>query len=392
MCGIVGAFTKAHNGFSRGQDDAFYQMLFADTLRGDDSTGIIVANKDSSFGIMKDVYPATYVETEFRQSAMCKDAYMKGKVMIGHNRKATIGGTSPETAHPFVVNETFAMVHNGTLRNHKALADTVVDSEALAIHLSKVLVEDFVLADFEEAIGKVNGAYAIAAFDQKTEKVYLTRNSERPMAYVETPEGVYFASELLMLYWICSRNNLLAKDVVPQWLKADTLLTIDINTNKVTEQEYTPKKATPVPMPKMVGTGKKTITGAIGPTQSTKKEISKSHFKRMYKHYIGRSLEFYADDYVEKDYPNTIASGSHEINLMGESDLFSFRHAIHGEFDLYDLSPGTKTFLDCLYSGTVANMEYNKQTGFITFDLMDIKKTLSPILMLTHHENKSTVH
>ena len=93
-------------------------------------------------------------EFEFEKSDMGKRVISKGKALIGHNRKATVGSVNNATAHPFVVGDSFAMVHNGTLRNHKALADTVVDSEALAIHLSKVLVEDFDKLKFEEEIGK----------------------------------------------------------------------------------------------------------------------------------------------------------------------------------------------------------------------------------------------
>jgi predicted glutamine amidotransferase len=391
MCGIVGTVVKLRNGFTKTTEDCFYQMLFVDALRGEDSTGMIFVETDSSFGIMKDAYSSQYVIDDFKDSVLGKKAWTKGKALIGHNRKATVGAVSKDTAHPFVVDEKFAMVHNGTLRNHKALADTVVDSEALAIHLSKVLVEDFNKEDFEAAMGKVEGAYAIAAYSQDTDKIYLTRNAERPLAYLDTSEGLFFASELMMLYWICSRNNVTMKDNDPKWLKPNELLTFDLRTNALTLLDYVPKKAMPVIRHTVRVAGKDTTIGQGGPVATSDKSVSKSQFKHMRHRWLNRALEFYADDFIEKDYPNTIAKGSHEVNLMGESDSFVCSHTVYGEYDLHDMAPGNVQFLDRLYTGIVSNMTYNKVTGSITFTLTGIKQVPQPILSLTY-ENQSTLH
>jgi len=391
MCGIVGTVVKLRNGFTKTTEDCFYQMLLVDALRGEDSTGMIFVETDSSFGIMKDAYSSQYVIDDFKGSVLGKGAWTKGKALIGHNRKATVGAVSQDTAHPFVVDERFAMVHNGTLRNHKALADTVVDSEALAIHLSKVLVEDFNKEDFEAAMGKVEGAYAIAAYSQDTDKLYLTRNAERPLAYLDTSEGLFFASELMMLYWICSRNNVTMKNTEPKWLKPNELLTFDLRTNALTLLDYVPKKAMPVIRHTVRVTGKDKAIGQGGPAATSDKSVSKSQFKYMRNHWSGRALEFYADDFIEKDYPNTIAEGSHEVSLMGESDSFACSHTVHGEYDLHDMAPGNTQLLDCLYTGIVSDMTYNKRTGSITFTLTGIKQVPRPTLLLTY-ENQSTLH
>ena len=391
MCGIVGAIMKPENGFSIQAENCFYQMLEADTFRGDDSTGVIFVNNDTSFGIMKDVFPATYITDTIKSSEQGRRAYMKGKAMIGHNRKGTIGGVSEDTAHPFVVGDNFSMVHNGTLRNHKALADTVVDSEALAIHLSKVLVENFNKHDFEEAIGKVNGAFAIAAYNQDSHCVYLTRNSERPLAYVETPVGVFFASEVLMLQWICFRNNLLTKDTIPIEIPPNVLVTIDLDKNKVTKEEYVPKKA--IPPSKITGGGGANMGSGLGGRVVTlgTKGLSKNQYKSIYRHWVGRRVEFFVDDFIETDFPNTIGQGSHIVNLMGESDTFTCSHTVVGKFDLHELEANDLSFVDCLFSGNVSDMSFNKATGSITIILNDLKKVPKSTLLLTN-ENKSTVH
>ena len=387
MCGLVGVVVKATNGFTRATEDSFYQMLYTGALRGDDSTGVVFVENDSSFGIMKEAYASAYLTTELRTSVKGKSMFARGKAMLGHNRKATVGAVEDSTAHPFVVDNNFALIHNGTLRNHKDLADTVVDSEALAVHLSKVLIDTPVTEDLNIAFGKVNGAYAVAAFNQEANKLFLTRNAERPLSYIDTPEGFFFASEMGMLLWICSRNLTSLGNAEAKHLKANELLIYDLATNKVTLMEYVPKKAIPITATTVViGTRQTKIGGA-----TTDKSVSKSQFKYLRNHWIGQPLEFYADDYVEADFPNTIGKGSHEVNLMGESDAFTCSHMIIGSFDLHELTPGNTSFMDCLYRGVVSDMSYNKTTGSITFILGNLHKVPTPVLSIAY-ENKSLVH
>src|ERR1700752_137462 len=133
MCGIVGFISKwKATGFSAKQQKMFYQLLHADMLRGWEATGVITVAKNGDFGIMKEASDASVFNGSFIDSDLDKDMYKEGVAVIGHNRAKTIGENKDENAHPFVVDDTFAMVHNGTLRNHKDMHDTEVDSEALA--------------------------------------------------------------------------------------------------------------------------------------------------------------------------------------------------------------------------------------------------------------------
>jgi len=121
ICGIVGVVIKANNGLTKRIEDSFYNLLFVDTLRGDDSTGIIAVEKDTTFHIMKEASEAAWFIPQAQYSKVGKGMWTTGKALIGHNRKGTMGKVEDENAHPFVVDDDFAMVHNGTLTKSQNL-------------------------------------------------------------------------------------------------------------------------------------------------------------------------------------------------------------------------------------------------------------------------------
>ena len=91
MCGIVGVISKSHFGFMQKHLDLFYQLLHSDELRGDDATGLIYIENDSGFGILKDAVPASWCADSMIRHNQLTDRIRKGKALIGHNRKATMG-------------------------------------------------------------------------------------------------------------------------------------------------------------------------------------------------------------------------------------------------------------------------------------------------------------
>jgi len=392
MCGIVGMVVKMKNGFTKKTEDTFFDMLFADTLRGEDSTGVIYVENDNAFGIIKEAVPAYY--SCIKDDTAIKDMWSRGKAYIGHNRKKTVGANSDENSHPFVVDGKFAMVHNGTLHNHKALADTTVDSEALAIHLSKVLNKDYTKENFEAAIGKVYGAYAIAAYSQETNKVYLTRNKDRPLSIIETDDGWIWASEGLMAYWIAARNGIDLKDKNLMSIPENCLVTIDLATNEMVMEDYVPKKATPV-FPVTHKVQSTPTTQILTPTTKgvggkRKPELSKSSFKRIKKRWVGQHLEMCIDDYVEKNFPLTIMEGETEVIVLGGNEgEFSFEHIIRGVIDINDLAPHVVELAGLYVSGLVVDMIYETDRGNVTFVLSDIK--LIPF-SISKNETSTSLH
>jgi predicted glutamine amidotransferase len=207
MCGIVGLIAKGRNGLTIDEQDAFTDALYIDALRGKDSTGVFTVDIRADLVSLKQAaHAASFINTEeYRKWATQNVA--SGIFVVGHNRAATRGGISDETAHPFLVEDTIMLVHNGTLRgDHKKHADVAVDSEAIA-HL---LYEE---PDVAKALSKINGAYALVWYDTRNDTLNLIKNDERPLCIVDFSDGtVMFGSEGNILICAAGRNKIPTKD------------------------------------------------------------------------------------------------------------------------------------------------------------------------------------
>lgn len=388
MCGIVGLICQSQYGFDKKHEDVFFQLLKVDELRGDDSTGIIYAESDGGFGYLKEASCASWVGSTMYAHPMMKASMQRGKAYIGHNRKATIGKVKDETAHPFVVDDNFAMVHNGTLFNHNKLKQTEVDSEALAHHLKPILTGNLSDDQLNEEMGKIDGAYAVAAYSQEKHQVYLVRNAQRPLALVELPNGYAWASEGLMLAWILSRNGYDLSKCNGRDIKEHTIIIIDLKTNKLTEREYQPKKAMVVVTPTKVSSTNHSSTttttngGSASKAPATFQEpaYTKAAFKRLRAKYINTRHTFWADDYVEKFFPRTLEDGETIVNLLGEFDgdwCAGVPIALNAEVDLSKVeglvSFEDKEITDRCWSGRIANMVFDKERKTVLVFLDDIK-------------------
>lgn len=337
-------------------------------MRGDDSTGVIAVETDTTFHIMKEAVEAAWFVPQLQYGTLGRKLYSTGKALIGHNRKGTVGKIKDDTAHPFVVDETFAMVHNGTLNGHNLLAKTEVDSEALAIVLAKAFEEEDYKGALEEILPRVYGAYAVAMYDQRHNVVRLLRNKERPLAMVETTNAWYFASEGLMLHWVLARNGYTAKEL--ETLKSvpeDTLVTFDLDLNTCVEEKITVKKYTPhTPMVVGGATHTKTYTKV-----TVTEGLSKNEFKRIRKSVMGTRMEFWADDYVEKNFPKTYEEGETVFNLMGNSDWLQDLHTVHAVIDINDLKLSPVGLTERLWVGRVEAMTYNTKSKTMSIHVTD---------------------
>lgn len=347
MCGIVGCVMKANIGFTKKPEDIFRELLYVDAVRGNDSTGIIGVEKSDAFHIMKEANPPEWFLPQWDASQIKKDMWSHGKAYIGHNRKKTIGKIEDETAHPFTVDDNFAMVHNGTLYNWNTLAEGVdVDSHALAIVVKPALSGDAPLEELPKVLAKVYGAYACVAYSQEKHKVFLFRNKERPLSIIETDDAWFFGSEGLMVQWVLLRNGYSYPSLKAIPVNEDVLFTFDLNKSTLTQESYEVKKSTP-----------SVITGFTGGTKShfNNFPVQAKQFRKFRKDLMDSRVRFVPDDLVETDYPLSFEKGeTTKLTLYGTTSSVSFTHSIVCEVDVASWKfTKTDEFLNRPWTGLV---------------------------------------
>lgn len=206
MCGIVGLIASYSNGMTSDEADAFRDMVFLDTLRGWDSTGVFSVKNNGNVTVLKDAkHGPDFIRTpEFKEFK--STLFSRGLFAVGHNRAATKGAVTDKNAHPFVVDDKIVLVQNGTYYgSHKHHKDTEVDTEAVA----HVIAEH---DDIEEALQKINASYVLVWYDVPNSTLNIIRNEHRPMFIAETSTGgIMFASEMETIMYAAFRNKIKLK-------------------------------------------------------------------------------------------------------------------------------------------------------------------------------------
>lgn len=206
MCGIVGMVASAPQGFNWNHAKLFAQLLWVNTLRGEDSTGVFGVNKQGNVDYMKTVGSASNLITSKEWKDFKGNIFSDFHMVVGHNRKATRGQVTDENAHPFVEKETI-LVHNGTLTNHRALTkeDVEVDSHAI--------LHSIVERGYEETLKEIQGAFTLAWYDANDKTLRVIRNKERPLFIANTAGAWFFASEKEMLELVLGRDDTTITDM-----------------------------------------------------------------------------------------------------------------------------------------------------------------------------------
>lgn len=236
MCGLVGV--AGDIGFS--EKKAFKDMLLFDVVRGPHSTGVAaVANKTNNIHTYKAVgHPYNL----FKINTFSPDG--KGiydgdpKMLMGHNRFATVGEVTPSNAHPFKHGDIVG-AHNGTLTPYHLdkleEADTFeVDSEAIFYTIHKV--------GHEEMLKRIHGAYALTWYDKASETLHFIRNVERPLYYAWTKDHktLFWASEPWMMDIACGRNGVKLEE--NHLFFVDKLYTLNLKEKNLVKEELVESK------------------------------------------------------------------------------------------------------------------------------------------------------
>lgn len=233
MCGLVGIAGD----FTAKSRDVMKDLIFFNTLRGRDSTGLSVYNqRKNTVSTRKLTVPGVdFVMMPFVNEML----HYESGVWLAHGRARTIGDVSKLNAHPFEVLDDkgrISMVgaHNGTLSNkfdlERALDDERfgTDSEAF-INLIRKLGP-------KKAVAEAKGAWAVTYWDCYDNSINFFRNKERPLYYAYSADNtlLIWASEPWMIRISCMRNGLdleeheKSKEPVIRIVPEDTLLKWEI--------------------------------------------------------------------------------------------------------------------------------------------------------------------
>jgi len=178
------------------------ELLIATEERGKDATGAAVLFEDGNFvGIKRGErvadYLAAFGETKEYYGGFLKtwrEHEANAKVFLGHCRAATLGDKCDnENNHPIKIGNLVG-IHNGKIENHdeifknlKCSRDGKVDSEAifrLLDHYTNQGKEPFTLKAIQNIVNRLDGPFAVAAFNaDNIEQVPVFRDG-RPMEFV----------------------------------------------------------------------------------------------------------------------------------------------------------------------------------------------------------------
>ena len=206
MCGLVLVVNKNHYGFSKEQCEVFSTLLYmSGHFRGRDGTGVVVVDNLGNPSLAKANQTVDGFICTKEYDELDKKAFQKGWLMYGHNRAATRGVINDVNCHPFVIDDNIILVHNGTFHgDHTLLKKTDVDSEALA---HTIATTDTV----ENALRKINAAYALMWYNVEQRTMNVIRNSSRPLWYMETSDSYIYASEEVFLTFVRDKFKLKIK-------------------------------------------------------------------------------------------------------------------------------------------------------------------------------------
>lgn len=225
MCGIIALISKKLTGFSELELKLFSQALYANALRGADSTGIFSITKEGNIHLIKDNVDAnTFLKSNDIKKEF-ENYYLNSRILVGHNRAATKGNITDKNAHPFLINDT-VLVHNGTIYEHKLLANTETDSEAICSAISE--------KPYKEVLENISGAFALIFYKANEKKLYVIKNKERPLWIISTNEFDFICSEPKMGEWIYTR--LFKKELEAQYF--EDLKPYFWNINSLTERFF----------------------------------------------------------------------------------------------------------------------------------------------------------
>ena len=180
MCGIVAVAAR------RDCTEILLEGLRRLEYRGYDSAGFALIDRGGQLSSHKCLGRVSVLE-EAQLSAP-----IQGGTGIAHTRWATHGEPSVVNAHPHIINERIAVVHNGIIENHSALREQLAkdgracisdtDTEVVAQLIESAVAEGNGLLDaVQQVLPQLEGAYALAIVDREAPNRIVVARQGSPL-------------------------------------------------------------------------------------------------------------------------------------------------------------------------------------------------------------------
>lgn len=251
MCGLIGiinagalAYSSQSQSYNRysffPEEDILNDLFILSSLRGQDSTGLFAVHPDEKQPVVykKVISPSDFIETA-KYKTFNNKYINRGCAIIGHTRKATIGGHVIDAAHPHQ-GDRITLVHNGTLDLWKTLPKggiPLTDSHAIMMLLEESE------GKYKEVLSSLQGSFAVIFYDNVDKTIYFARNNERPLSYLQYEDMFIFASEYHFATLALQRNfNVSSKEVKYGEIKENRLYSLNLNEMLMYYDDYSPVK------------------------------------------------------------------------------------------------------------------------------------------------------
>ena len=180
MCGIVAVAAQ------RDCTEILIEGLRRLEYRGYDSAGFALIDRHGGLSSHKCLGRVAALEEAQAASPI------RGGTGIAHTRWATHGEPSVINAHPHIVNDRIAVVHNGIIENHAALRERLkaegrecvsdTDTEVIAHLVERAIAsEGALLPAVQTVLPQLQGAYALAIVDREAPDTVIVARQGSPL-------------------------------------------------------------------------------------------------------------------------------------------------------------------------------------------------------------------